>query len=142
MIKIGSSTLLLLALFALQLPSSFCQDWWSVTTNYLHARVTLDVFYCRSLVTQTAVINRNDVTSPKTQTCPNSTSFDGILCGNQIDVCRRDDKLLSTIAIGMLRSLNVCQRLFKDRAWNCSVFDTQIGPYLGNFINRGVLQAY
>ena len=86
---------------------------------------------------QGAVINPSAVTSPVSESCTNPNSFNGILCSKQINICQRDTKLLSTIAIGMLRSLNVCQKLFKDRPWNCSVFDS--GPYLGRFIEQGSL---
>ena len=96
---------------------------------------TLCVSHCRSLVTQAAVINPSAVTSPVSQSCTHPNLFNGILSGNQINVCKRDSKLLSTIAIGVLRSLNVCQKLFKDRPWNCSVFES--GPYLGAFIEQG-----
>jgi len=90
-------------------------------------------------VAQGAVINSNAVTLPVSESCSNPNSFNGILCSKQINICRRDPKLLSTIAIGMLRSLNVCQKVFKNNPWNCSVFDHNSGPYLGKFIEQGVL---
>ena len=81
------------------------------------------------------VFDPNDVTSPIDQNCFDPSMFNGILSDSQIRLCQRDAKLLSTTAIGILRALNECQKLFRDRPWNCSVFDS--GPYLGKFAERG-----
>jgi len=77
-----------------------------------------------------------DVTSPITQNCADPSLFSGILSDTQIRLCQRDAKLLSTTAIGVLRALNECQKQFKNRPWNCSVFDS--GPYLGRFVEQGM----
>ena len=67
---------------------------------------------------------------------PDSSRFASILNREQILTCRKDSKLLSANSIGILRALNTCQKLFKNRAWNCSVFEN--GPYyLGKFIDKG-----
>ena len=81
------------------------------------------------------VFNQEDITSPISQHCSDPALFNGTLNACQLNICRRDTKLLSTIAIGILRALNQCQKLFKNRPWNCSVFDS--GPYLGKFVERG-----
>jgi len=86
-------------------------------------------------VTREQVFNPENITSPISQNCSDPALFNGTLNACQLDICRRDTKLLSTIAIGILRALNQCQKLFKNRPWNCSVFDS--GPYLGKFIERG-----
>ena len=84
-----------------------------------------------------AVLNANNTELPIDQDCTNQTIFSDILNHRQIRLCQhnRDNKLLSTIAIGVLRALHQCQKLFKDRPWNCTVFDS--GPYFGRFVERG-----
>ena len=95
-------------------------------------------FPFRSIVAKgDAVLNANNTELPVDQNCANPTIFSDILNSNQMKLCQhdRDNKLLSTIAIGVLRAIHECQKLFKDRPWNCSVFDS--GPYLGKFVERG-----
>ncbi|XP_065893185.1 protein Wnt-4-like [Dysidea avara] len=113
----GCTTILLLALLVVQFPSNYCSDWWSIVKERDH------------------VFNQEDITSPISQHCSDPALFNGTLNACQLNICRRDTKLLSTIAIGILRALNQCQKLFKNRPWNCSVFDS--GPYLGKFVERG-----
>ena len=102
----------------------------------VHRHIQLWHMLCRSLVTKTdELFDPEDVTSPVSQRCADPSLFSGILSDTQINLCQSDAKLLSTTAIGVLRALNECQKLFKNRLWNCSVFDA--GPYLGKFIEQG-----
>ena len=78
------------------------------------------------------VFNPRDKKKPVHLQC---TYFSSILEKKQLELCRQHDKLLSTTAIGTLGALNECQKLFKDRAWNCSVFDSST-YYLGRFIEN------
>ena len=78
------------------------------------------------------VFDPRDIKTPIQLKCSN---FVSILKKNQLDMCTQHQKLLSTTAIGILQALNECQKLFKDRAWNCSVFDSST-HYLGRFINN------
>ena len=80
----------------------------------------------------------SDVFSPSDTTTPihlRCSSFDQILNEQQMTLCRQHNKLLSTTAIGTLQALNQCQRFFRNRAWNCSVFDSTT-HYLGRFIDN------
>ena len=89
------------------------------------------------MTTGDAVFNPENTEFPVDQNCCNASIFSEILNPHQIKLCRHDrnDKLLSTISIGVLQALHECQKLFKDRPWNCSVFES--GPYLGKFIEKG-----
>ena len=85
------------------------------------------------------LFDAEDVTSPVSQRCADPSLFSSILSNTQINLCRSDSKLLSTTAIGVLRALNECQKCFKNRPWNCSVFDS--GPYLGKFTEQGTYKT-
>lgn len=64
--------------------------------------------------------------------------FDLILNNEQRNLCRAyGDKMLSTIAIGVLQALNQCQKMFRDSPWNCSVFADSKSHYLGRFAEIG-----
>ena len=63
------------------------------------------------------------------------SSFAHILNEEQMALCTRQSKVLSTSAIGVLQALNQCQKVFKDRPWNCSVFNSST-HYLGRFIDN------
>ena len=65
-----------------------------------------------------------------------SLGSQGVLNSNQVKICQEDPKLLSTNSIGVLQALNTCHKVFANRTWNCSVFES--GPYLGKFIQRGL----
>lgn len=80
------------------------------------------------------VFDPSDKKSPVHLKC---SSYASILDDTQLELCRQHRKLLSTTAIGTLQALNQCQKLFKDRPWNCSVFDSST-HYLGRFIENGV----
>ena len=80
------------------------------------------------------VFDPSDKKSPIHLRC---SSFDEILNEEQMTLCKQHRKLLSTTAIGTLQALNQCQKLFKDRPWNCSVFDSTT-HYLGRFIDNGM----
>ena len=86
----------------------------------------------RSIVGVSNVFSPNDRKTPIHLQC---SSFDQILNEQQMTLCKQHSKLLSTTAIGTLQALNQCQRCFKDRAWNCSVFDSTT-HYLGRFIDN------
>ena len=78
------------------------------------------------------VFNPSDKKAPIHLRCSN---FDQILNEQQMTLCKQHSKLLSTTAIGTLQALNQCQKLFMNRAWNCSVFDSTT-HYLGLFIDN------
>ena len=66
--------------------------------------------------------------------------FDLILNNEQRSLCvNYGDKVLSTIAIGVLQALNQCQKLFMHSPWNCSVFADSKTHYLGRFAETGQL---
>ena len=79
------------------------------------------------------VFDPSDKKTPINLRC---STFDEILDEEQMTLCKQHRKLLSTTAIGTLQALNECQKLFKDRPWNCSVFDSTT-HYLGRFIDNG-----
>ena len=88
----------------------------------------------RSIVSGSEVFNPTNKKEPIHLKC---SSFKNILNHQQIKLCKHHHKLLSTTAIGTLQALNQCQKLFKDRPWNCSVFAGQ-PHYLGRFIENGI----
>ena len=88
----------------------------------------------RSIVSGSEVFDPSDRTAPVHLQC---SDFASILDESQLTLCRQHRKLLSTTAIGALQALNECQKLFKDRPWNCSVFDSST-HYLGRFIDNGM----
>ena len=81
-----------------------------------------------------------DPSDKKTPVHLRCSTFDEILDDKQMTLCKQHRKLLSTTAIGTLQALNQCQKLFKDRPWNCSVFDSTT-HYLGQFIDNGMLSV-
>lgn len=95
--------------------------------------MSLSFFHNRSIVGRPNVFNRGDKKRPIHLQC---SGFSSILEEKQLKLCKQHDKLLSTAAIGTLGALNECQQLFKDRAWNCSVFDSSATHYLGRFIEN------
>ena len=83
------------------------------------------------------MFDKKNPTVPKNVGC-SGNDFDTILNAKQINLCRAyGDKVLSTIAIGVLQALNQCQKLFKDSPWNCSVFADTKSHYLGRFAEIG-----
>lgn len=95
--------------------------------------MSLSVLYHRSIVGKPDVFNPSDKKSPKHLDCQGFTS---ILKQHQLELCRQYDNLLSTTAIGTLQALSQCQEVFKDRAWNCSVFSDSSTHYLGRFVEN------
>ena len=93
----------------------------------------------RSIVSVDGVFNGDNPTTPINIGCSGARGdFDLILNKAQRILCRNyGDKVLSTIAIGVLQALNQCQKLFKDSPWNCSVFADSKTYYLGRFIETG-----
>ena len=93
---------------------------------------------CRSIVAESNVFNPTDKKTPIHLQC---SSFAHILNEEQMGLCRQQSKVLSTSAIGVLQALNQCQKVFKDRPWNCSVFNSST-HYLGRFIDNCTYVSY
>ena len=87
----------------------------------------------RSIVSGSEVYDPTNKMTPVHLQC---RDFASILDESQLQLCKQHRKLLSTTAIGALQALNQCQKLFKNRPWNCSVFDSS-AHYLGRFIDNG-----
>lgn len=97
------------------------------------------VVFHRSIVSGNGVFNTDNPTTPINIGCSGG-DFDLILNNEQRRLCRNyGDKVLSTIAIGVLQALNQCQKLFVDSPWNCSVFADSKTHYLGRFAETGKL---
>ena len=112
-----------------------CSELHYIQVLYMCACLNCSLV-CRSIVSKRyGVFDPEDVTSPISVN-PASPRFASILNSKQISLCQGDSKLLSTISIGILRSLNTCQKVFKNRAWNCSVFENE-PYYLGKFFEKG-----
>lgn len=117
MCRIG--LILFLALLALHVSTVFCNPWWSIVSG-------------------NGVFNQENPTIPIHVGC----DFDLILNNEQRNLCRAyGDKMLSTIAIGVLQALNQCQKMFRDSPWNCSVFADSKSHYLGRFAEIGTRET-
>jgi len=100
------------------------------SSSYI-ALIVLSLFRC-TLIKRNVLLNTLNCTNLPgvNQVCASPD-----MSGTRPFLCTIDPKLFSAIIIGVFGALHECQNRFKNRPWNCSVFDQ--APCQGKFTENG-----